>query len=344
MTRKQQREHWIDTLKAICIICVYIAHCEAFYCPGHNIARLVVAPFYVNAFFFINGYLIIRKYFKENRIVNYSRKEYWKNIEGTIFRLVIPTIIFSAIIYLPKNNFGFDLKNFTAVVLGGVSLWFTSALSVSQFVIYTLLLSRKRNIWIYILATFSIFLLTNAFGDVRSKPALEYIPWFWQTGLLYTLLMMLGGAYYVYENKINTLLKKPIIANIVFASYAILMTLQWNGLEFYCLGLSGKSNFIGYLLTIISILCLVHITKHIKTSRITEFIGRQSIVFYFLSGAVPSVILFLIKGLQMEHSSLMLVLYTIFSFSISYFATYLITRYFPFLLDIRNLFKSPNKL
>ena len=81
MTEKQQREYWIDTLKAICIICVYIAHCESFYCPSYNIARFIVSPFYVNAFFFINGYLIVRKYFKNDKINNYSLK-------GTIHNFV----------------------------------------------------------------------------------------------------------------------------------------------------------------------------------------------------------------------------------------------------------------
>ena len=169
MTDKNQREYWIDTLKAICIVCVYIAHCESFYCPSYNIVQLIVTPFYVNAFFFINGYLIVRKYFKNNQIVNYSFIEYKKNILNIVFRLAIPTIIFSAIIYIPKNNFNFDLQNFSIAVFGGISLWFTSALCISQFVIYTLFLSKQKNIGLYILITFAIFLLTNIFGDVRSK-------------------------------------------------------------------------------------------------------------------------------------------------------------------------------
>ena len=257
MTDKNQREYWIDTLKAICIVCVYIAHCESFYCPSYNIAQLIVTPFYVNAFFFINGYLIVRKYFKNNQIVNYSFIEYKKNILNIVFRLAIPTIIFSAIIYIPKNNFNFDLQNFSIAVFGGISLWFTSALCISQFVIYTLFLSKQKNIWLYILITFAIFLLTNIFGDLRSKPAIEYIPWFWQTGLIYTFLMMLGGAYNVYEAYINRILNKKIIITCIFTAFIALTIIQMNGFEIFCLGLSGKSNILGITTIILSLLLLI---------------------------------------------------------------------------------------
>ncbi len=340
MTEKQQREHWIDTLKAICIICVYIAHCESFYCPNNNIANLIVSPFYVNAFFFINGYLIVRKYFNNGKINNYSLKEYRDNIKNILFRLAIPTIIFSAIIYLPKNNFYFDLRDFSIVVFGGVSLWFTSALCISQFVIYTLFLSKQKNIWLYVLITFSIFLGLYILGDIKSKPAIEYFPWFWQTGLIYTFLMMLGGLYNVYESYINKFLNNKIIGTIIFATIIIITIMQWDGFEVYCLGLSGKCNILGITITILSILLLIFVAKQINPNKITDFIGRQSIIFYFMSGAVPSTLLVGIKRLPLETSYIVLSLYILLSLTVSYIASYIISKYLPFLLDIRIIFKK----
>lgn len=340
MTDKNQREYWIDTLKAICIVCVYIAHCESFYCPSYDIAQLIVTPFYVNAFFFINGYLIVRKYFKNNQIVNYSFIEYKKNILNIVFRLAIPTIIFSAIIYIPKNNFNFDLQNFSIAVFGGISLWFTSALCISQFVIYTLFLSKQKNIWLYILITFAIFLLTNIFGDVRSKPAIEYIPWFWQTGLIYTFLMMLGGAYNVYEAYINRILNKKIIITCMFTAFIALTIIQMKGFEFFCLGLSGKSNILGITTIILSLLLLIFFVKQITPNKITNFIGKQSIAFYFLSGAIPATILAGFEIFQLEKSYIILIAYILISLTTSYIATYIVTKFLPFLLDIRILFKK----
>ena len=335
----QKREYWIDTLKAICIIRVYIAHCESFYCSNYNIAKLIVTPFYVNAFFFINGYLIVRKYFKTDKISDYSLKEYIHNIKNILFRLAIPTIIFSAIIYLPKNNFNFNLQNFSITVLGGVSLWFTSALCVSQFVIYTLFLSKQKNIWFYVFVTFSIFLSLYFWGDIKSKPAIEYFPWFWQTGLIYTFIMMLGGLYNVYESYNNNFLKNKVIKSVIFATVIIIIIMQWNGFEVYCLGLSGKCNILGITTIILSILLLIFVAKQIRPNKITDFIGRQSIIFYFLSGAVPSTLLVGIKRLPLENSYIILIVYVLLSLTISYLTAYIITKYIPFILDIRNIKK-----
>lgn len=336
MIERQQREHWIDTLKTICIICVYIAHCESFYCPNYNIARLIVSPFYVNAFFFINGYLIVRKYFKNDKINNYSLKEYKDSTKNIIFRLAIPTVIFSAIIYIPKNNFNFDLHDFCIVVLGGVSLWFTSALCISQLVIYTLFLSKQKNIWFYVFVTFSIFLISYVLGDVRSKPAIEYFPWFWQTGLIYTFLMMLGGLYNIYETCINKFLNNKIIVTIIFITLIFIM----NVYDVYCLGLSGKCNLLGFATIILSILLLIFVAKQITPNKIIDFIGRQSIIFYFLSGAVPSTLLVGIKILPFENSYILLIVYVLLSLTISYIVSYVVTKYLPFFLDIRTLIKK----
>lgn len=336
-----QRLHWIDTLKAICIICVYIAHCEAFYYPASNVARFIVTPFYVNAFFFINGYLIVRKNFKNNRINRYRiNKEYKEDLLNLLFKLALPTIAFSVIIYIPKNHFDFDLQNFCLSVFGGVSLWFTSALCISQLVIYTLFLSKRTNILPYVFITFLIFIVTNMFGDIRSKSAEEYFPWFWQTGLIYTPLMMLGGMYYTFEKKIDYYLNKTAITTATFIILAGLMFLAGNGVNMYFLGLSGRSNILGYTTTLLSIISLIYITKRIANNKITDFIGKQSIVFYFLSGAVPSTLLFVINRLPYKNSYIVLAIYILLSITISYITTYIILRFFPFLLDIRKAIKK----
>lgn len=331
------REHWIDNLKAICIICVYIAHCESFYLHGSNIATFIVTPFYVNAFFFISGYLLIKKYFKENHIKNYSiKREYKNDLKNVLFRITIPTIIFSAIIYIPKHSGIFDLNSFIYKVLGGISLWFTSALCISQLIIYTLLLSRRTNIWFYTVITFVIFLLTTFLGNVKSKSAMEYFPWFWQTGFIYTFLMLLGGVYYKHENKINKFLNNVTTIIVMLICYSTILYFVWNGTKMYCLGLSGKSNILGYIVTILSILILIYFSKLFSSNKVTQFIGKQSIVFYFLSGAIPSTIKPLINKIPLENSYIVLISYILLSLTISYIATHIIVRYFPFLLDLRN--------
>ncbi len=269
---------WIDTLKAICMIGVYIAHTEAF-TTGNTILRKAVLPFYVNAFFFISGYLLFKKYLKKEIIENFSFITYKKGVLNCLFKVAIPTIIFSILIYLPKIIFhgnSFNLSTFVFDVIGGTSFWFTSALFVAQLVLLTLFLSRRKNILFYISITAIIFLLLQVLCDYTHKPAADYTPWFWRTGLNYSLFMTLGGLYVTYENKLSKYLLWPAIIIGIIGYYLI-----YTGYNIACLGLSGRCNLIGFLTSIATTLVLIKIAKRIKTNNVINFIGKNSILFYF---------------------------------------------------------------
>ena len=54
--------NWINAVKAICMISIYFIHCQSYYgywIPG--VVNGLITPFYVNAFFFVSGYLLFRK-------------------------------------------------------------------------------------------------------------------------------------------------------------------------------------------------------------------------------------------------------------------------------------------
>lgn len=53
------RKHWIDLTKALCMLGVYLKHSQVY--SGSSDYGFFVNPFYVNAFFFLNGYLFFRR-------------------------------------------------------------------------------------------------------------------------------------------------------------------------------------------------------------------------------------------------------------------------------------------
>lgn len=53
--------NWINVVKAICIIAVYFVHCQLYYGCILSLVNDFIHPFYVNAFFFVSGYLLFRK-------------------------------------------------------------------------------------------------------------------------------------------------------------------------------------------------------------------------------------------------------------------------------------------
>ena len=63
---------WVDAVKAICMIGVYLLHSEAHYGTGGISYGYWIEPFYVNAFFFVSGYLFFRKYLKDDLLINFK--------------------------------------------------------------------------------------------------------------------------------------------------------------------------------------------------------------------------------------------------------------------------------
>lgn len=56
---------WINYLKAISVIAVFLVHCELYCGFDAGVIDYLVHPFYVNAFFFVSGYLMLRKQLSE---------------------------------------------------------------------------------------------------------------------------------------------------------------------------------------------------------------------------------------------------------------------------------------
>ena len=66
MSNKQYKI-WIDILKGVCMICVYLCHSEGYYDARENLGY-IAKPFYVNAFFFVSGYLFFGKWLNVNML------------------------------------------------------------------------------------------------------------------------------------------------------------------------------------------------------------------------------------------------------------------------------------
>lgn len=57
---------WINYVKALSIIGVFFVHCTSYYGLVPSIINHFIHPFYVNAFFFVSGYLFFRKQLSVN--------------------------------------------------------------------------------------------------------------------------------------------------------------------------------------------------------------------------------------------------------------------------------------
>ena len=212
---KQNNIIWIDWVKFICIFFVYWCHVVQL---GSNVSPINIPYgfFFVNAFFFVSGYLIFSKQMEKNEIGR-NIKEFWNtNIAGRgmlpniIFKIAIPSVIFSILDYIPKvmirggemSLWMFFYENF----LRGTS-WFTCVLTISEIIIFILLVTRLKKIHYYLLLGVAITMIGKYLQD-SNYLILEnkYLPWFYKSGMIATIFLVIGGLFQKYEKKFDDLL------------------------------------------------------------------------------------------------------------------------------------------
>lgn len=278
----------------------------------------------------VSGYLFFRKWSEAPR----SKTPGYKDVSNLLFRLAIPTIIFSTILYLPKVLFHSNEASLTTYfydVFGGVSYWFTSAMVISQAVLLVSIRIGMRKVWQFIILSIGIILLM----PVLKLHCPSAFPWYWKTGLASVVLMTLGGILFQYRLKIKScstvILWSAIIAYIAAVIYSWKTESVINGL------MSVNFNIQGIIIGVIGISFIFAVCYNWNPQyRILQFIGRNSIVFYFLSGAIPAV-LSVLPFWRILTPVVSTLLVSSIAVTLSVCATWLISRYLPFLTDLRRI-------
>ena len=169
-------------------------------------------------------------------------------------------------------------------VWGGVSYWFTSALSVAQILLAALFLSQRDRMTFYVGTCTLLSLLGIYLRNTLPSP----FPWYYQTGMVSTLLMSLGGVYLRYESRINKLVSKPYvfgIAAFVYLSYVMITNPAHpqGTTPDICMYLWK------YLTILCSIICIIALSHLLPQAKWLEYIGKNSLMLA-LFGSITSLL------------------------------------------------------
>lgn len=328
------------------IITVFFVHCQSYYGYELGSVNVFVYPFYVNAFFFVSGYLLFRKQLNEpiinEKLVSYIHGGGKRLILNLICRIIIPSIIFASIEYIPKNLLrgrNIDISYFLWETLGGLTYWFTSALVVSQIIVLVLLLSRYRKMTFYWVASLPIM----AYGMYMVCNNINFLGlsrdlWQFKHGLLAITFVTAGGLYWRFEALIHKWMKVWGLISLIIIYFAILCMFKDN---IHILVSTLDLNWIGYLFGCFASILLIEICKYLPEIKLLTYIGQNSISFYFMSGALPIVLSLIMNRINEEASLFSLIVILIASIAIAYCATYIIKRFMPWIFDIRELISTP---
>ena len=338
-----ERKFWVDAVKAVCMIIVYLLHSQIYSGWSGRDYIYFALPFYVNAFFFASGYLFYGKWlFIDSSLL--TKKEYKRSLCNVFFHIVVPTLLFSTLVYLPKQMFhGNDLilRKYAFDVLGGISYWFTAALAVAQLILLSaVFILKKQRVWVYAIVSIVCLGVGLYLHIIQQGNAPEdYFPWYYRFGLECTFLMTCGGIYRCYENRINRIMKYGLVA-VLLVYVSVLVWSDSTGHMLLTFGLQTGQNcdLTGIVCVLCGITLLTALCKWLRPMEWLAYVGRNSLIFYFFSGVYPAMTSVVVRRLPFPDLGYAKVVFVMLvSFLLGYATVFVINRYFPFLIDLRKL-------
>ena len=204
-----------------------------------------------------------------------------------------------------------------------------------ELIAFVFLVSRNRSIWFY----FVLLCLVTAFGmsdlfDHSYPRGFDFYSYY--RAFLACCFLGAGGLYWKYEKYFDNAKYWIMIAGVVI--YILVFTFYADSakvlISFNSITLSG------ILASMLGCVVLVTICKFLPQNRFLTFVGTNTLLFYFVSGAVPLTVNLFFKRLIPGTTPFGLVLYLFVIFALATVITYLIQRFLYPLLDLRLLKKQ----
>lgn len=322
----QQRKHWIDLLRGICMIAILLDHTELYY-TGLNIIDYNI--YVVNAltlFFIISGYLIYKE----------SKFDFKNKIKSIAKTLLLPYLIFSFLISLSKvwvYNNSINLIEICTQIAYGQSSWFVATLILSESIFALVLWMSRENIIAIAMTGIIGFILSISLSQGNQ-------PYIWQldNSMQALLFLCIGYTYHRYEKVFNPINHPIYIALLLILLVCIKIAeqvIEVNMMIWYI----DINNYAFFLLdALICSLCFIHLCKRLPVCKYIEWTGEHSLVYYFLCGGVPLIVSKLLTKVGLVYQGNYLYVMTAFVtvYIVTTIITWLIYRYLPFMVGKSN--------
>ncbi|WP_346916304.1 acyltransferase family protein [Clostridium sp.] len=337
---KKYRYEWVDALKALGIIAIYLGHF------GESAGKLYsfVFQYHVPLFFLVAGFFTANKQ-AENFQCYFKRK---------FQHIMIPYFLFSIIfevVYILNNDIGgneiikITIKSFLGVRnnLIAPSLWFLPCL----FIIYMLnyiLTKVLKNKYVVLIVAFGLMVSTQS---ILNNNPIVTPSWIWNidSALYYLVYFSLGNIYFQmvckYTDSKKSIKSKLVITifSILSIGFTIIVYLKgsWYLIRYINLGLISAQ-----LYTVFSTLTLIfaNILLSMILARIPIFveIGKNTLIFCCTESLIKLLLQSMINmlGFTLNLSTpLVTLVYSFLCLIVSYFTLVpFLKTYFPKMIGI----------
>ena len=319
----QHRTIWVDMLRGFSMLAILWFHTEMYYAGRDVTPYALYVGDVLAAFFFLSGYLFYRE-----TPVSLRHKLY-----GVFRWLLVPYLVFTSLLALPKawahHSFqGFG--NLAVDVLTGQASWFVSALIVAEL-LFILTLRFFKSSWGMAALALVMLLAAAVFGNRLSAWHNNCNLWHVNEALLGYFFMTLGYYFHRYEGvfahsprlsdgesapfglgvrTVRTVSPRRsdceseafglIVLALLFLLCKYLILSNHAQVVFGPIIVSNYPLFIADL--IVSVLLLVGVFRRLPSISFLCWVGKRSIVYYFICGGVPLVVGRLLVKMGLSYS------------------------------------------
>lgn len=334
-----KRKGWLDLGRGISILLVLLFHSEnTVGISGFNWS-IVASPFRMPLFFFISGYLFSSDRFRFSL----------PNKLQQIFRgIVIPYLIFTSVLVVPKSLFhGMPLEEGMKEVFMGWASWFVVALCGAQL-LFGLCLHFTKKVGVILVYSIGLFIA----GIVLHFLHPDRLPFYFNYSLLIAPFFYAGFIYRIYERKIDSIVRirwsvAAGLAVLYFSLIAFDLTYLHTDLSLFNDRLVGYRHLsLSLIYSFIGVTMMVVILKQMPEIRLVEFIGKNSLIYYYINGACLKVChaVFAFAGIAPLLAGVneywLVISLLVVSAAVIYGVCVLIRRYCPILVGDKQAFSS----
>lgn len=292
MAPQTQRKDWFNLARGILMVLLFVYHSEVYYGDEHTWSFLF-APFFLTGFFIISGYFFSSA---DPAKFNFRAKAL-----QTLRALIIPYFIFTIAFAVPKiiMYHTSPWQNIIDIVLLRAS-WFVVVIAICQLA-YGAMVSRGFGMRKMAVATVIIFavgyltvILYRLNPPVLTESRLLYsesLPNRWPACLNIALVMMpfffLGIVMRRCEHRMRYLESwAAIVAAVAIYVAVVWLDHLYIGSDIVVAVHHYNNILVISLYAIAGTWILLSLSRKIGSIRVLNYIGKNSIVFYFLNGAM----------------------------------------------------------
>lgn len=297
----KERYDWADFMRGIMMFMVVLYHSEVYYGPKHSWSWFF-EPVFLSGFFFISGYLFTR----DITIVSLTSK-----IKQVVRSIIIPYFFFTLVMALPKvlvGHAGMSLLMIDIILLR--ASWFVITIGVLQ-IIYAFLLNKTPSIKKLLIATLVMFGIGYAMALMyKANPSWLHdnrwlnspeqpnrLPLCINIAVIQSPFFLFGILYRKNEMKWSIPMGKTgfLISSILYLVFYVVIDHKYWGSVMWVAGDYYENILLIFIYAILGIWSMMCISKIIRSWKPINYIGKHSILFYFLNGGALTAVSALMK-------------------------------------------------